>query len=62
MLKKIRICDVCGEEMPMLSTTYKFKMTWFNVSGENIRVEEMCQECYSDFKIFLKHKRGADNG
>ena len=62
MVKKIRICDVCGKKMPNFSTTYKFKRIWFNGFGKNIKVEEMCRECYSDFKTFLRQKRGADNG
>lgn len=62
MLKKIRICDVCGKEMFAHATTYKFQKRWFTIYGENIKVGEMCRACYSDFMVFVIQKRRADNG
>ena len=63
MVKKIRVCDICGNIMSSHASKYKVKNWWFDARiEERITIHDMCEECYQDYKIFVRNKRGSSNG
>lgn len=61
MIRKVRTCDVCGKVMSNFATKYKIQKWWFNPRlEEEIKVYDMCEECYYDYRAFVVKKR-SDN-
>lgn len=58
MIKYMRICDVCGEEIPKHGTFFNVEMHWFQVClNHKIEKFEMCKNCFQDYKVFVKEKK-----
>ena len=62
MKKTVRLCDVCGEEIPWHADRYRFKTYHYPLyAGEIIKCSDMCSKCYTSFITFVKQKRSDCN-